>query len=359
MPSSMPSSAPSPKPFRLPAPIATIAALAMLAMLAIAPFASLGCRGMGPRPQEWVVCAPEKAMLGVSLHLGWTLERPEVRDFIARYPVFDQTLEIFLDKVKMDPASETARASLYVLDIPGPDAEMASPGDFRGMILVQVAGFTDPRAVHRAVVENFPPEGSLRVGGREYPLFVFFDINGLHLRVFIDGDDRLWVGDAAALQGVANRRFVGDSAPLAKAAEWIQASGAVQGFVQPGLLPKDILGGAPYAIQAGIKGLAWSVSTVEKDAQALSLSLAAAGTEEGIAAARPWAQRLAAMASAASGGGAPPPETLQEKTRMGLKCQIGPEQMDAITDMVARLDQAIALPLGAAAFKPFMPGAPK
>jgi hypothetical protein len=325
--------------------------LAPAAALAIVSFASFGCRDMRPRSQEWVVFAPEKAIVGVSLHLGWTLERPEVREAIARYPVFDQALEIFLDKVKIDPASETARASLYLLEIPRANEKITSLDDLGGMALIQLAGFRDPRAVQRVVVENFPPEGSLRMGGREYPLFVFFDINNLHLRVFLDSDDRLWIGDMAALQGVAKRRFAGESSPLARAAEWIQASGAVQGFVQPELLPREAIGDmAADAIPAGVRGLAWSVSTTEKDPEAASLSLAATGTEEGVAAVKPWVQRLAAVVSAASSGG-PPPETLQERARMGLKCQLKQGQMNKVFEMM-NLGPAIMLPLEIASPKP-------
>jgi hypothetical protein len=324
-------------------PLASAAALA-------AALASFGCRDMRPRSQEWVVFAPEKAIVGVSLHLGWTLERPEIREAMARYPVFDQTLEIFLDKVKLDPTSETGRASLYVLDLPALDAKISSLDDLRGMALVQLAGFRDPKAIQRVVVENFPPEGTLRMGGRDYPLFVFLDINNLRLRVFLDGDDRLWIGDLTALQWVAKRRFAGDSGPLARAAEWIQPSGAVQGFVQPELVPKEALGDLANAVPEGVRGLAWSMSTTEKGSEMVSLSLAATGTEEAIATAKPWLQRVAAALSAVSGEGAPPPETLQEKTRMGLKCQMRPEQMEKAFDIM-KLDSAIVLPLDAAAFR--------
>jgi len=324
--------------------------LAPAAALAVVSVLSFACRDMRPRSPEWVVWAPEKAIMGVSFHLGWMLERPEIREAIAKYPVLDQTLEIFLDKAKIDPASETARASLYVMDIPdfpSPEREkitsITSLDAVRGMALVQLAGFRDPKAIQRVIVESFPPEGSLKIGGREYPLFVFLDINNMHLRVFLGGDDRLWIGDITALHGVAQRHFAGESSPLAKAAEWIQPSGAVQGFVQPELVPKEALGTFASAIPAGVKALAWSASTTEKDPEALSLNLAATGTEEGVAQVKPWAQRLTAAASAVSGDGMPPPETLQEKTRMGLKCQLKREQMDKVVSMM-NLGSVIMLP---------------
>jgi hypothetical protein len=325
-----------------------LSALAV-ALLSVS-LAHFGCRDTRPHSQDWVVSAPEKAAMGVSLHLGWTLERAEVREAIARYPLFDQALEIFLDRVKIDPASETARASLYLLDIPWPIEKTMQLSALRGVALVQMAGFRDPKGVQRVVAENFPPEGSLKMGGREYPLYVFFDINDLHLRVFLDGDDRLWIGDVTDLQLVAKRRFVGESGPLAKAAEWVQASGAVQGFVQPGLLPREAMGDMADAIPAGVKGLAWSVSTTERDPEAVSLNLAATGTEDAIAAVKPWVQRLAAAASAVGGDGAPPPETLQEKTRMGLKCQLRQGHMEKVFETVG-LGSAIVLPLGMAAPK--------
>jgi len=299
-----------------------LAAAAALAM------AFSGCRDMGPRTPEWVASAPEKAIIGVSLHMGWALERPEVRRAMARHPIFEQTLEILLDKVRLDPASETGRVSLYMLGVPGHGHGIASFEDFSGMALMQVAGFGDTRAVQRVIAGNFPPEGSLSAGGREYPLFVFFDFNDVHIRILIDGDGRLWIGDIAVLHCVARRQFVGEGGPLAHAAKWIKASGAVQGFLRPDLVPKEAMKEFAAAVPAGIKGIAWSISALEKDAGAISLSLAAAGTEEAIAGLKPWMQRTAAMASGLAGEGAAPPETLHEKDRAGLKCQFKLEHID-------------------------------
>jgi hypothetical protein len=312
----------------------------------------VSCRDMRPRSPEWVASAPEKSIFGISVQLGWALERPEVREAIAGYPIFEQALEIFLDKVKVDLTSDALRASLFVMEIPDPDRKMTLQDDFGGIALIQLAGFGDPKAIQKTVVETFPPEGSLKMGGREYPLFVFFDINKMHLRVFLDSDDRLWIGDIAALQDVAKRRFVGNVGPMAKAAEWVHPSGSLQGFVQPELVPKETYGQFADAVPVGIKGLIWSMSAIAKNPDSLDLSMAATGTDEAIVLLRPWMQRLAAAASTFGEGGAPPPETLHEKTRMGLKCRIRQEHLHKALDiMMGPGSQAISTPQ--------RPGAPK
>jgi hypothetical protein len=234
----------------------------------------------------------------------------------------------------MDATSETVRASFYLLKILDPDQESPRIDDLGGMALIQFAGFSDPKALQKTIVETFPPEGSLRMGGREYPLFAFFDINNVHLRVFIDGEDRLWIGDIALLSDVAKGRLVGGGAPLSRAAEWIQPSGALQGFIQPELVPKSAIEGYAEAIPPGVKGLAWSISTLEKDPESVSLTLSATGTEEAVVLMKPWMHRLTAAASTLAGEGAPPPDAFHEKTRLGLKCQVRLEHLGRVLDTV-------------------------
>jgi len=313
--------------------------LTPVALLAIT---SVGCRDINPKAQDWVTSAPDKTTIGVSCHLGWILEMPDFRELVTRYPVFDQALELFLDKTKIDPTSETGRVSVYALDIPGPGSEI-SPSGLRGMTLMQIAGFRDPKAIQNVVVETFPPEGSLKLRGREYPLFVVLDINDIRIRVFSDGDGRLWIGDLTALQEMSKRRSIGTSGPVPRASEWISSSGAVQGFVQTELIPRDVFSNFADVIPAGINGLAWSLSQTQNDDQIINLDLAVTGTDEAVTKIKPWMQRLFATASTIAGEGAGQPETVQEGNRMGIRCQFRQDQLSSALDVI-NLKDLIPIP---------------
>ncbi|MDR2697136.1 MAG: hypothetical protein LBB40_01515 [Holophagales bacterium] len=294
---------------------------------------SLGCRDIRPKAQDWVTSAPEKTAVGVSCHLGWILEMPDFRNFIARYPLYDNALELFLDSAKIDPASETAKLSVYMLKLPNPDISAPSIKDWREMLLMQIAGFREPKAIQRVIMETFSPEGSLRLRGREYPLFVVLDINDVKIRIVSDNDGRVWIGDIAALQETAKKRSVGDSGYVSRASEWITSSSAIQGFVQPELIPKDVFQGFANSLPAGIKGLAWSASPSQRDKQIINLDLAITGTDEAVNKIKPWMQRIFAMASSlADGDGTGQPETVQESNRMGVRCQFKQSQLSQVLD---------------------------
>ena len=310
-----------------------------VALLAVT---SMGCRDVNSRAQDWVTSAPGKSAIGVSCHLGWILEMPEFRELVTRYPVFDQALELFLDKANIDPTSETGRVSVYALDIPGPGSEVSTSG-LRGMALMQIAGFRDSKAIQRVVAETFPPEGSLNMGGREYPLFVVLDINDVHIRVFSDGDGRLWIGDLTALEEMSKKRNIGTSGPIPRASEWIASSGAVQGFVQTELIPRDVLKDFADVIPVGINGLAWSITPTDRDNEIISLDLVVTGTEEAVAKIKPWMQRLFAAASTLAGEGANQPETVQEGNRMGIRCQFKQDQLSSALDAI-NLKDVIPIP---------------
>jgi hypothetical protein len=304
-----------------------------------------GCRDMRPKAQEWVLSAPEKTVMGVSCKLGWLLEMPDTQKLIAGNPTFDQAFQLFLDKVLFDPDSETARLSFYVLDV----QNIKALDDY----LIQIDGFTDAKAIQRVIAETFPPEGTLRVGSRELPLFVVLDINGAKIRVLSDMDGKLWIGDIAALQEMAKRRSVGENSPISRASEWVSPSGAVQGFVQPELIPRDILGAFANVAPDGIKGLAWSLTPPYENGQIIELDLVVTGTEEAVAKLKPWMQRLVATASSLTEGAARQPQTIQEGNRMGIRCQLGEDQLDNVLNLFD-MKGFIAMPNG---FPP--PGKPK
>jgi len=289
---------------------------------------SVGCRDIRPKTQDWVASAPEKTAIGVSCHLGWILEMPDFRNFIAKYPLYDNALELFLDNAKIDPTSETGRLSVYVLKLPNPNAAATSIDDLREMLLIQMAGFREPKAIQRVIMDNFSPEGSLKLGGREYPLFVVLDINNVKIRIVSDNDGRVWMGDITALQETAKKRGVGSSGYISHASEWIPSSAAIQGFVQPEYISKDIFKDFAEVIPPGVRGLAWSVSPSQNNNQIVNLNLAITGTDAAVNKIKPWMQRIFAMASSlANGDGAGQPETVQESNRMGIRCQFEQSQL--------------------------------
>jgi len=316
---------------------------------------STGCRETRSRAQDWVVSAPEASALGVSCSLALALESPSVRATITKYPQFDQALELFLDKAKIDPTSETGRISAYVMNRPGAKTAPTSADELAGLlaqtVFIQIAGFRDPKAIERMVIETFPPHGSLNMGGREYPLFVVFDINNFHLRVFTDSEGRLWIGEMSALQELAKKRNLGDSSPISRASEWISRVGAIQGFIQPDLLPSDMMQDVAKVVPAGIKGVAWSLTPPEQEEHTVALDLVVTGSEDAISQLKPWLQRFIAMASTLGGEGSRPPDTIQEINRMGIKCQFDKDQLADALKLID-LNEVIVLPKDAKVLAP-------
>jgi hypothetical protein len=306
----------------------------------------MGCREMRSKAQDWVVSAPEVSALGVSCSLALALESPAVREAITKFPQFDQALELFLDKAKIDPASETGRVSAYLIGRPDAKIASAQVGDLTSLdqtVFIQIAGFRDPKAIERMVIETFPPQGSLNIGGREYPLFVVFDLNDFHLRVFSDSEGRLWIGEMAALRELAKRRSFDESNPVARASEWVSRAGAIQGFLQPEMLPSDTMQEIAKVVPPGIKGIAWSITPPEAGGQKVELDLVVTGAENAIAQLKPWMQRLIAMASTLGGEGGRPPDTIQESNRMGIRCQFNKDQLADALKLID-LNNVIILP---------------
>ncbi|MCL1892902.1 MAG: hypothetical protein FWG02_01530 [Holophagaceae bacterium] len=309
--------------------------------------AIVSCRDMQPKAQDWVVSAPEKTAVGVSCHLGWILERPDLRKLIANHPLFDQALELFLDRAQIDPSSETGRVSAYVIKIPDINSTNQSADSLRDMALIQIAGFRDPKAIQRVVVESFPPEGSLKIGNREYPLFVVLDFNRVQARIFSDSDGRLWIGDLSGLQELARRRNLGEGSSISQAFEWVAPAGVLQGFVQPELIPRDTFSGFSDFALEGIHGLAWAVSPSKKDEKLIDLDLVVTGTGESISKLKPWMQRLIALASSLSGNGARQPDTIQENNRLGIRCQFQQDQLGNALSLI-NLQEIVRIPIDGA-----------
>jgi hypothetical protein len=210
-------------------------------------------------------------------------------------------------------------------------------------VFIQIAGFRNSKAVERMMTETFPPQGSLNMGGREYPLFVVFDLNDFHLRVFSDSEGRLWIGEMTALRELAKRRSFGESSPVSRASEWVSRAGAIQGFLQPEMLPSDKMQEIAKVVPPGIKGVAWSITPPETGGERVDLDLVVTGAENAIAQLKPWMQRLIAMASTLGGEEGKPPDTIQENNRMGIRCQFNKDQLADALKLID-LNNVIVLP---------------
>ena len=291
---------------------------------------SLGCRDTRPKTPDWVASAPVTANIGISFHLGWVLENPESRKLITQYPMFEQAIELFLDSTEIDPVSDKSRVSLYVLENHGSNIIPVPDDDLHQKVLLQIAGIRDPKSVQRTIVETFPPDGSLRLAGRECPLFVVMDISDVQISLLSDGNGRLWIGDMAALQEIDKGNVSGDRAFISRASEWISPASAMQGFWLPESLPEllsdDANGIFANLASNGLKGLAWSVTPLEGTEKSIALDLVVTGTEDAVSQLKPWMQRAIALVSSLGGDGASQPETIQENNRIGIRCQFEADQ---------------------------------
>ncbi|NTV74512.1 MAG: hypothetical protein HGA66_09925, partial [Holophaga sp.] len=131
-------------------------------------------------------------------------------------------------------------------------------------------------------------------------------------------------------------------AALAGNAEWVNAGAPFQGFIRARPLLEGLSGNVPPELARnlpqGIEALAWSVTPGDAGKNGLHrFELAITGSSEGVVQVAPWVQRFMAAASSLQGGQAgQAPEILQERNRIGLRCQLTGEQ---INQALARLSQ--------------------
>jgi hypothetical protein len=297
----------------------------------------LSCDRTPPGP-EWMKGAPSQAKLALSAKAGWFLEHKEFQTMLAQVPVADQALDLFLRKARINPATETGRITLYAANldkamIPGGDAQ-AHAEEAAANFLMQLDSFQDPKALQAALAESFPPEGSMRIDGRDCPLFVILDINQFHFRAATDGKGRIWIGDLKALQRRANDQAPAPRSPLARCAAWIDPGAPVQGFIAPeGWLDKTaqhLPAEIAREIPKGISAIAWSVAPGAAAKDGHKLELALAGTPEGIAQATPWLQRLVALTNALPNAPSVAPELIQERERVALRCTLTGPQIESL-----------------------------
>jgi hypothetical protein len=298
-----------------------------------------GCGKGRSRAPEWAASAPPSTVMAVSGRAGWLLEQPGFQAYLDKYPYAGQTLDLFLKKAHVAPSQDRGRISFYVMSVPGLPANGKAPEipDF----LIQLGGFKDQAAVHMAISDAFPTEGSLPVNKQELPVHVILDVNQYHIRAVADASGRVWLGDLRTLARL-DAGALPPRHPALRAAEWTNREAPFQGFLQvkpildglAGRVPDDLARNLPK----GVEALAWSVTPGNPGSGGLHrFELALTGNPEGILQVAPWVQRFVAAASAIQGAAnAPAPEILQERDRIGVRCQLTGDQ---INQALGRLSQ--------------------
>lgn len=312
-------------------------AVAGFALVAAVLVSFPGCRAKGSKAPSWLQSAPASCSMALSGQVGWLLENPEFQTAMARVPLAEQTLDLFLKKAKIHPEGETGRITFYAFDIP---KDKGNPEDLAADFLLQFDGFKDPRALQMALAESFPPEGSLMVDKKDCPLFVLMDVNKVKIRALVDSQQRILIGDLRALGRRANQGTLTQGVKASQAlgaGEWIDATAPIAGYVNPDALMRGIGNQLPSEmakeIPKGLRSLVWSVTPAKdrNDPKAVHrLELALGGSPEGIAQASHWVQRLVAAASQLGSHQQLAPVMLQEKTRVGVRYTASNEQLKAI-----------------------------
>lgn len=302
--------------------------LLLPALLAV----TLDCGHGRARSPQWMQLAPPNSLLGVSSPFGRILENSALQENLAKYPLADLAVDLFLKHAHINPHQETGRVTFYVLEPPpGAPRDAASAS---GNFLLLFSEFRDPKNLQLAMAEAFPAEGSLRLAGRECALHVVLDVDRLHMRALCDRDGRVWFGDLAALATLAEATPLPPRHPLNACGGWISRNAPFQGFLRPQSILKDLGAKLPkdsaWEPPQGIEALAWSLTPGAERTQLLRLEVSLAGTEDGIRQAAPWLQRAVAVLGGLQGSSATPPEIIQEKNRVGLRCQLSRDQLQAV-----------------------------
>lgn len=301
----------------------------------------LGCRPKAPQGTEWVRTAPAGAQVGLSGRAGWVLEQKQFQSLVARNPLAEQVLELFLHQARISPKLEAGRISFYILDTPAPTA--GKPVDPEAF-LIQLGGFSEPHALQAAMSSSFPPEGTLIIDGKEFPLHVVLDFNQVHVRAMADSQGRIWLGELRALSQLSSRGALPKGHPILRASAWTNRDAPLQGFVLPEGFQhqlkedksSDFATDFAQKLPPGVEGLAWSLQPGEGKNPVHRVDLAVVGTPAAISQITPWLQRIGALASTQQESGTQPPELMQESTRAGLRCQLtGPQ----VTQLMSKLNQ--------------------
>ena len=316
-----------------------------LAMVAVCVGAGLACRPKAKVP-SWVNSAPAESLAAFSGEAGWMLTRKEIQSLISREPMVERALDLFLQKAHINPATESGRVTFHLLGLP----KAEEGGLQKGLehALIQLTQFKDPMALLGALAEAFPQEGSLRLQGRDWPLYVILDVEAqgtkAHIRAASDEKGQIWIGSLEGLQRMASGQGLSTQPDAVLAAEWINARAPFQGYLQPdallGGLRKSLDESVLKDLPQGVHALFWSITPgAEGDPKReppIQFELALSGTPEGINQVTPWIQRLVAATNAIQGGPGAAPELMQEKRRVGLRATLTSEQLKLIMEKLGQ-----------------------
>ena len=297
-----------------------------------------------PRVPAWVQSAPADSVMAFSGEAGWMVSHKGFQSLLAQAPLAERALDLFLQKARINPATETGRLTIHVVGVPQKGEQGLDKG--LGHVLIQLDQFKDPGALMAALANAFPAEGLLRVVNRDWPLYVILDLDlqgvKAHIRAASDDQGQVWIGELSALQRLAAAGTLAARPGVSAAAEWISPRAPFQGYVQPealiGGLQKELPDlGNLRDLPRGIEALLWSVTPGATDQQPFKFELALAGTPEGISQVTPWLQRLVAAANAVqSTPGGTPPELLQEKRRVGFRASLTQAQLKLIMEKLGQ-----------------------
>jgi hypothetical protein len=299
-----------------------------------------------------VKVAPGASVAAFSGEAGWVLTHKDVQSLLARDPMVERALDLFLQKAHINPRTETGRVTFHVVGVP--EKGVASLQQGLEHVLIQLNQFKDPVALVAALAESFPQEGSLRLQGREWPLHVILDLEvrgaKAHIRAASDEKGQIWIGSLEALNRLASEASLDTQPDAALAAEWISPRAPFQGYLQPdaliGGLRKSLDIAALKELPQGVHAIFWSITPATEKDQPLRFELALAGTPEGINQVTPWLQRLVAAANAVQAAPGAAPELMQEKRRVGLRCTLTPEQLRLVMEKLGQPGFSFDLPLG-------------
>jgi len=322
-------------------------------------FAGFSCRPKAHVP-GWVKSAPADCVASFSGEAGWMLTHKEVQAFISRDPLVERALDLFLQKARINPRLETGRVTFHVMGLPpqvgGSKGKGVEGSLQQGLehVLIQLNQFKDPTALVGALAESFPQEGSLRLEGKDWPLYVILDFEAkgtkAHIRAASDEKGQVWIGSLEALNRLAAKDGLGSQPDVAKAAEWISPRAPFQGFLQPETLltglRQNLDGSLIKDLPQGITALFWSITPAQEADQPVKFELALAGAPEGISQVTPWLQRLVAATNAVQSTPGAAPELMQEKRRVGLRCTLTSEQLRMVMEKLGQPSFPFKLPGG-------------
>jgi hypothetical protein len=294
------------------------------------------------RVPGWVLASPGDSLAAFSGEAGWMLTHKEVQALISRDPMVERALDLFFQKAHINPRLETGRVTFHVIGVPQKGESNIQMGLEHA--LIQLNQFKNPASLVSALAESFPQEGSLRIQGRDWPLYVILDIetggSKAHIRAASDEKGQVWIGSLEALLHLSSGIGLGAQPDAGLAAEWISPQAPFQGYLQPEALlnglRKNLEGSIVKDLPRGVSALFWSITPPEEKDQPVKFELALAGSPEGINQVTPWLQRLVAAVNAIQATPGTAPELMQEKRRVGLRCALTTQQLKLVMEKLGQ-----------------------